>query len=87
MTTYVITFSVELDDTEFPTDVDGAVMSAEDAAQQVMELGPMTLADLPDYLLHRFVVTTDARVLHPHPEDLQRRIIALEERVATLEGL
>jgi hypothetical protein len=46
----------------------------------------MTVADLPEYLRHRYVVAADARVLHPHPEDLQRRIIALEERMATLEG-
>ena len=45
-------------------------------------LGPMTLADLPDYLRHRLVVAADARELHPHPADLQRRIVALEERVA-----
>jgi hypothetical protein len=86
MTTFVLTFSVELDQADLPTDVDGSTISAEEAAGQVMAFGPMTLADLPEYLRHRFVVAADARVLHPHPEDLHRRIVALEERMATLEG-
>lgn len=86
MTTYVLTFSVELDDADLPTDVDGSTISAEDAAGQVMAFGPITLADLPDYLRHRIVVATDARELHPHPEELRRRIAALEERMAVLEG-
>jgi hypothetical protein len=86
MTTYVLTLSVELDDADLPTDTDGSTITAEEAASQVMELGPVTLADLPAYLRHRLVVAADARELHPHPQDLQRRIVALEERLAALEG-
>ena len=86
MTTYLLTFSIELGDADLPAGVDGLVITAEEAAAQVMMLGPMTLADLPDYLRHRLVVAADARELHPHPADLQRRIVALEERVAGLEG-
>ena len=85
-TTYLLTFSIELDEADLPADVDGVVITAEEAAAQVTMLGPLTLADLPDYLRHRLVVAADARELHPHPADLQRRIAALEERVAGLEG-
>lgn len=86
MTTYLFTLSVEVDDADLPAGADGAPIGAEEAAAQVMMAGPLALVDVPEFLRHRIVVAAEARELHPHPEEVLRRVAELERRVAQLEG-
>lgn len=83
MSTYLFSLTVELDDAEIPAEPDGTRVSPEEAAARVMMMGPATLADLPEFLHHRMVVAAEARPLHPSIEDLQRRVAALEEKLAS----
>lgn len=86
MATFLITLTVELDDSEIPVDPDGTRPSADEAAARVLMMGPVSLVDVPEFLRHKMVVAAEARELHPSFEELHRRIESLEQRLAALEG-